>query len=337
MQNTDDYPMRKLVKRTLLGRFLLAFVLLATAAPIAVAQGFPDRAVKIIVPFPPGGATDIAARLVGERLSVTWGQPVVVENRSGASGSIGTDAVARAKADGYTILVGTFATNVMAHLLQAKVPYGRDAFDPVILLTSSPNILMTNQKLSLTSLNDLIAHAKANPDKVSYSSSGTGLSGHLGVELFADRAGLKFVHVPYRGSAPSGQALVQGEVDLSLALVAQAISIIESKPDIKPLAIAAAQRSAQFPNVPTFAELGYPSVQVYAINGLMVPKGTPQAIIEKIYKDTLAVLQDPKMREKMQLLGLDVAAASPQEFGKLLEDEFARWEPLIRSNKITVN
>ena len=324
-------------RRSVISHLLAAFLLPTTAATGSLAQGFPDRAVKIIVPFPPGGATDIAARLVGERLSVTWGQPVVVENRSGASGSIGTDAVARAKADGYTILVGTFATNVMAHLLQAKVPYSRDAFDPVILLTSSPNILMTNQKLQLKSLDELVAHAKANPDKISYSSSGTGLSGHLGVELFADRAGLKLVHVPYRGSAPSGQALVQGEVDLSLALVAQAISIIEAKPEIRPLAIAAAQRSAQFPNVPTFAELGYPSVQVYAINGLMVPKGTPQPIIEKIYKDTLDILQDPKMREKMQLLGLDVAAASPQEFGKLLEDEFARWEPLIRSNKITVN
>ena len=329
--------MKNPARRSAISHLLVAFLLLTTAATGSLAQGFPDRAVKIIVPFPPGGATDIAARLVGERLSVTWGQPVVVENRSGASGSIGTDAVARAKADGYTILVGTFATNVMAHLLQAKVPYSRDAFDPVILLTSSPNILMTNQKLQLKSLDELVAHAKANPDKISYSSSGTGLSGHLGVELFADRAGLKLVHVPYLGSAPSGQALVQGEVDLSLALVAQAISIIEAKPEIRPLAIAAAQRSAQFPNVPTFAELGYPSVQVYAINGLMVPKGTPQPIIEKIYKDTLDILQDPKMREKMQLLGLDVAAASPQEFGKLLEDEFARWEPLIRSNKITVN
>lgn len=322
--------MHKLIRATASVFFFLS------ALPLAMAQGFPDRAVRIIVPFPPGGATDIAARLVGERLSATWGQPVVIENRSGASGIIGTDAVARAKPDGYTILVGTFATNVMAHLLQAKVPYSRDAFDPVVLVTSSPNMLMANRNLPVTSLDDLVRHAKANPDKVSYSSSGTGLSGHLGVELFAYAAGLKLVHVPYRGSAPSGQALVQGEVDLSLALVAQAISVIETKPEIRPLAIAAAKRSAQFPNVPTFAELGYPDVQVYAINGLMVPKGTPQPIIDKIYKDTLAALEDPKMRERMQALGLDIAAASPQEFGKLLEDEFARWEPLIKSNKINV-
>ena len=318
------------------GAFLALLMVLA-AGDAVVAQTFPDHPVRIIVPFPPGGATDIAARLVGERLSAAWGQPVVVENRSGASGSIGTEAVARAKPDGHTILVGTFATNVMAHLLQTNVPYARDAFDPVILLTSSPNILMANSNLPVKTLKDFVAYAKEHPGKVTYSSSGTGLSGHLGVELFADAAGIKVVHVPYRGSAPSGQALVQGEVDLSLALVAQAISILEVKPEIRPLAIAAAQRSQQFPDVPTFVELGYPTVQVYAINGLMVPKGTSQSIIDKIYRDSEAALREPEMRAKMQQLGLDVAASSPDEFGKLLKDEFARWEPLIRSNKISAN
>ena len=317
--------------------FLSAILILSSLFSFAHAQVFPDRAVKIIVPFPPGGATDIAARLIGERLSAAWGQPVIVENRSGASGSIGTDAVARAKPDGYTILVGTLATNVMAHLLQTKVPYARDAFDPIILLTSSPNILMANKNLSKGSLADLVAQAKASPDQLTYSSGGTGLSGHLGVELFADAAGIKLIHVPYRGSAPGGQALIQGEVDLSLVLVAQAITISETKPELRPLAIAAAQRSSQFPDVPTFSELGYPAVQVYAINGLMAPKGTPRTIIETIYKDAHAALQDPKLREKMELLGLDVAAGSPQEFGKLLEEEFARWEPLLRNNKISIN
>lgn len=307
---------------------LLAF------ATSAAAQSFPDHPVRIVVPFPPGGATDIAARVVGERLSKVWGQPVVVENRSGASGIIGTDAVARAKPDGYTILVGTFATNVMAHLLQTSVPYGRDAFAPVILLTSSPNILLSNSNLPVKTLGEFVAYAKAHPGKVSYASSGTGLSGHLGVELFADAAGIKMVHVPYRGSAPSGQALIQGEVDTTLALVAQAITTMEVKTEIRALAVAAAHRAPQFPNVPTFAELGYPAVQVYAINGLMVPKGTPQPVIDKIYKDALGTLQDPDMGAKMQQLGLDIAAASPDAFGKLLKEEFARWEPLIRSNRI---
>ena len=316
---------------------LSAWLILSSLTSVALGQTFPDRAVKIIVPFPPGGATDIAARLVGERLSATWGQPVIVENRSGASGSIGTDAVARSKPDGYTILVGTLATNVMAHLLQTNVPYARDAFDPVILLTSSPNILMANKDLSKGSLVDLVAHAKANPDKLTYSSGGTGLSGHLGVELFADAAGIKLIHVPYRGSAPGGQALIQGEVDLSLVLVAQALTIHETKPEIRPIAIASAQRSPQFPEVPTFGELGYPAIQVYAINGLMTPKGTPKSVIEIIYRDAHKALQDPKMREKMELLGLDVAAASPREFGKLLEEEFARWEPLLRNNKMSAN
>jgi tripartite-type tricarboxylate transporter receptor subunit TctC len=317
--------------------FLTALLIFCSLSSLALGQVFPDRAVRIIVPFPPGGATDIAARLVGERLSATWGQPVIVENRSGASGSVGTDAVARATPDGYTILVGTLATNVMAHLLRAKVPYGRDAFDPIILLTSSPNILMASKDLSKGSLADLVAQAKVRADELTYSSGGTGLSGHLGVELFADAAGIKLIHVPYRGSAPGAQALIQGEVDLSLVLVAQALAISEIKPEIRPLAIAAAQRSSLFPDVPTFGELGYPAVQVYAINGLMVPKGTPRSVVDTIYKDAYAALQNPKMRERMELLGLDVAAASPQEFGKLLEEEFARWEPLLRSKKISAN
>ncbi|RAI35902.1 Bug family tripartite tricarboxylate transporter substrate binding protein [Rhodoplanes serenus] len=317
-----------------LGRLAAALVCLATLGSAVAAQSFPDRPVRIIVPFPPGGATDVAGRMIAERLSKVWGQPVVVENRSGASGVIGTDMVARAKPDGHTILVGTFAANVMAHLVQPNVPYGRDAFAPVILLTSAPNMLLANSNLPVKTLGELVAYAKANPDKISYASSGTGLSGHLGVELFADAAGISMVHVPYRGSAPTGQAMVTGEVDMTLALVAQAVPTVAMKPDIRALAIASAQRSPQFPDVPTFAELGYPTVQVYAINGLMVPKDTPRPIIDKIYRDAHEALQDPELRAKMQQVGVDVAGSSPEEFGKLLDDEFARWEPLIRSRRV---
>jgi tripartite-type tricarboxylate transporter receptor subunit TctC len=285
------------------------------------------------VPFPPAGATDIAARLVAERLSNVWAQPVVVENKTGASGIIGTEAVARAKPDGHTILMGTLATNVMAHLLQSDVPYARDAFEPVTLLTSSPNILLANSNLPAKNLEEMIAFARANPGKVRYASSGIGLSGHLGVELFANAAGLRLVHVPYRGSAPSGQAFAGGEVELTLGLVTQAITAMTMAPGIRALAIAAAKRSPQFSDTPTFAELGYPSVQVYAINGLMVPKGTPASIIDKIKRDARAALDAPEIKSNMTQLGLDVIGSSPAEFGQLLQDEYARWEPLIRANK----
>jgi tripartite-type tricarboxylate transporter receptor subunit TctC len=302
----------------------------------ARAQSFPDHPVRLIVPFPPAGATDIAARLIADHLSKAWGQPVIVENRSGASGVIGTEAVARANPDGYTILMGTFATNVMAHLLQANVPYGRDAFEPIILLTSSPNLLLANDTVPGKSLPDLVAYAKANPGKVRYASAGTGLSGHLGVELFAEAAGLKFVHVPYRGSAPSAEAFARGEVELTLALVTQALTTMQVAPGIKALAIAAGKRSPQFPDTPTFAEFGYPKVEVYAINGLMTPKGTPRSIIDKIYRDALDALRKPEIRSKMDKLGLDISGGSPAEFEKLLNDEYDRWEPLIHGNKISL-
>ncbi len=312
--------------------FLMLFALTSMASS-TFAQVYPDHPVRLIVPFPPAGATDIAARLVGEWLSSVWGQPVIVDNRTGASGIIGTEAVARAKPDGYTVLMGTLATNVMAHLLQSDVPYARDAFEPVTLLTSTPNILMANGNISAKTLPELIAYAKANPGKVRYASSGIGLSGHLGVELFAESAGIKLVHVPYRGSAPSGQAFAGGEVELTLALVTQALTAMTMAPNIRPLAIASAHRSPQFPDTPTFAELGFPNVQVYAINGLMVPKGTPAAIIDKIYRDSRDALNIAAVKSNLDQLGLDIVASSPAEFGQLLRDEYARWEPLIRANK----
>ncbi len=313
-------------------RIVLIFAVCSWVSHV-MAQGYPDHAVRLIVPFPPAGATDIAARLVAEHLSKVWSQPVVVENRTGASGIIGTEAVARAPADGYTILMGTLATNVMAHLIQPDVPYARDAFDPVTLLTSTPNILLANSAIPAKNLGELIAYAKSNPGKVRYASSGVGLSGHLGVELFAAAAGLSLVHVPYRGSAPSGQAFASGEVELTLALVTQAITAVAMAPGSRPIAIAAAQRSPQFPDTPTFSELGFPNVQVYAINGLMVPKGTPAAIVDKIYRDARATLDVPEIKANMEKLGLDVVGSSPAEFGQLLNDEYARWEPLISANR----
>ena len=317
----------------IVARVALALVTALCLGRAATAADFPDRPVHIIVPFPPGGATDLAARLVGAQLSTIWSQPVVVDNRSGASGVIGAEAAARAKPDGYTILMGTLATNVVAHLLQSDVPYGRDAFEPITLLASSPNILLANSNLDVTSLDDLVRYAKAHPGKVSYASAGVGLSGHLGVELFAQAAGIDLVHVPYRGSAPSGEAFVGGQVDLTLALVTEALRTMQMTKGIKPLAIAAETRSPQFPDTPTFKEVGYPNVEVYAINGFMAPKGTPEPIVRKIHEDSRRALQDPEVKRKMEQIGLDIVGSSPAEFQKFLDDEFARWTPLISANK----
>jgi len=303
-------------------------------AGAALAQDYPNKPVRLIVPFPAAGATDIVARLVASELSKTWGQTIIVENRTGASGVIGSEAVARSAPDGYTLLLGTLAANVMAHLLRDKVPYGRDAFTPITILASTPNLLLANSSIPVKTLKELTDYARANPGKVRYGSAGIGLSGHLGVALYAYEAKIDLSHVPYRGSSPSVEAFAKGEVELSLALVPESANAMKTTQGIKPLALAADKRSPIFPDTPTFAELGYPKVQVYALSGLMAPKGTPQPIIDKISRDTIAVLKDPAIRERMANLGLDPVGSSPEEFAKLLADEFTRWEPLIRANNI---
>ena len=316
-------------------RFILGLsVALPLAGPALAQQDFPNRSVRLIVPFPAAGATDITARLVASELSKIWGQTVVVENRTGASGVIGSEAVARSPADGYTLLLGTLAANVMAHLLRDKVPYGRDAFVPIAILGATPNLLLANSSIPVKTLKELTDYAKANPGKVRYGSAGIGLSGHLGVALYAYEAKIDLVHVPYRGSAPSVEAFARGEIELTLALVPESLNTMKSTQGIKPLAIAADKRSDKFPDTPTFGELGYPKVQVYALSGLMAPAGTPQAIVEKISKDTMKALQDPAVKERLTTIGIDPVGSTPEAFAKLLKEEFERWEPLIRANNI---
>jgi len=324
-------------RRPAMRRMLLAAMLSLNLAGLPVlvsAQDFPTRGVKLVVPFPPGGATDIAARVIAEQLTKAWPQAVAVENRSGASGMIGTDAVARAAPDGYTMLMGTLATNVMAHLLRDKVSYSPDAFAPVIVLTSAPNILLANATAPFKSLQELVGFARQNPGKLKYGSSGIGLSGHLGVALFGSAAGVDLVHVPYRGSAPSVNAFAAGEVELTLGLIPQALSAVRNTAGVRAIAIAASRRSAQFPDTPTFAEMGYPDVQVYAINGLMVPAGTPRSIVDRIYRDARKALDQPEVRTRFERMGMEVSGAGPDEFAKLLLEERARWEPLVRRNNI---
>jgi tripartite-type tricarboxylate transporter receptor subunit TctC len=317
-------------------RFLkLAALLLAFASlpHPALAQAYPSKAVRVIVPFPPAGATDIAARIVSEALSRAWSQPVVVENRSGASGMLGSEVVAKAAPDGYTILLGTLATNVMAYFLYEKVPYSPDAFAPVILLSTTPNMLLANSNVPGSTLKELVAYAKANPGKLRYASSGIGLSSHVGTELFAQAAGIQLVHVPYRGSAPAGQAFAAGQVDLNLSLVTEALNAMHTS-GVKPIAIAASKRARQFPDVPTFPELGYENVQVYALNGLVVPTGTPRPVIDRIGRDANAALKSPDLREKFDKLGLDPVGGTPEEFGEVLKRERDRWGPVVKRANI---
>ena len=218
---------------------------LLCASGATVAQTWPAKPIRVVLPFPPGGGgIDVMARLIGQKVTETYGQPVIVENRSGASGMLGTELAAKAAPDGHTVLLGTLATNIMAYLLYDKVPYAQDAFAPVILLTTTPNMLLANSNIPVASLPELITYARARPGKVSYASAGIGLSGHVGTELFAQAAGIQLLHVPYRGSAPSGQAFAAGQVDLVLSLVPESMNAIQTA-GVKPIAVAAAKRSRQ--------------------------------------------------------------------------------------------
>ncbi|MBI4292423.1 MAG: tripartite tricarboxylate transporter substrate binding protein [Betaproteobacteria bacterium] len=312
---------------------ILALVCLATSA---MAQTFPNRSVRLVVAFPPGGPTDIVARLVADQLTKTWGQAVVVDNRSGASGMIGAEFAAKSPADGYTILMGTLVTNVMAHLLFSKVPFAQDAFAPVTLLTTTSNILLVNSSIPVTTLAELIAHAKANPGKVSFSSAGVGLSSHLGMVLFTSAAGLDLLHVPFRGSAPATQAFQAGQVNLTLELVPSAVTAVKTA-GVKPLAVAAAARVRQFPNVPTFVELGYKNVQAYTWNGLMVPAGTPREVIGAIQRGANAAMNSPTVRERINGLGIDPIGGTPEEFADLIKSERERWGPVIKRANVRID
>ena len=312
-----------------------AVFLMWLAFQSAFAQGFPVRAVRLVVPFPPGGSTDIVARLVADQLSRTWGQPVVVDNRSGASGQIGADAVAKAAPDGYTMLMGTLATNVIGHLLFSKIPYGPDAFAPVTMLATTPNMLLVNASIPVSTVAELVAYAKARPGVVSYSSAGVGLSSHLGMELFTMAAGIELLHVPYRGSSPAHQAFVAKQVNLHLTLVPNAVFSVKAG-EAKPLAVASAKRAPQFPDVPTFAEVGYKGVEAYAWNGLMVPAGTARAVIDKIQRDAMTALKNPELRKRLNSLGLDPIGGTPEDFATAIRQEYERWGPLIKRGNIRV-
>ena len=312
---------------------VLLVLALACLAPPATAQTYPNRAIRLVVPFPAGGPTDIVARLVADQLARTWSQPVIVDNRSGASGMIGTESVAKSAADGHTILMGTLVTNVMSHLLFSKVPFSPDAFAPVTLLTTTPNILLVNASIPVVSLAELVAYAKANPGKLSYSSAGVGLSSHLGMVLFTSAAGLDFLHVPFRGSAPSTQAFAAQQVNITLELVPSAVTAVQNA-GVKPLAVAAAARVRQFPNVPTFVELGYRNVEAYSWNGLMAPAGTPREIVGAIQRAANAALNAPAVRERIDSLGIDAIGGTPEEFAELIRVERERWGPVIKRANI---
>jgi len=306
----------------------LAFVLLTGSA---LAQSYPARPVTFIVPFAPGGGTDITARTVAAKLTQIWkSQSVVVENRGGAGGVIGVDVVAKAKPDGYTLLIANVGTQSINPTLYPKLPYNPGtAFAPVSLICELPFVLMASPKFAPGSVRELIAYAKANPDKVTYASSGSGGSPHLTAELFQLLTGTKMTHVPYKGGGPAMIDLMAGHVDILFASVLEGSGHIKAG-KLKGLAVTHAKRNPALPDVPTISEAGVKGGESGSWIALLAPAGTPQSIIEKLNSDVKAVVADPEVREKLIGQGAVPQSTTPAELQKLIDADLARYGKIIR-------
>jgi tripartite-type tricarboxylate transporter receptor subunit TctC len=296
------------------------------------AAAFPDKPVNLMVGFTPGTSVDIIARLLGQKLGELWGQSVVVENRAGAGGNIAAGYVARSAPDGYTILLVNNSVTISPALYR-RLNYNPRDLKAVTLVSSMPFALVVAPESKATSLQQFIAQAKAAPGQLDFGSGGVGNTDHMTGELFAEMAGLKMVHVPYKGGTEAMTDVMSGRISTYFAGVAACLPLVKAG-KLKVIATTGAQRSPALPNVPTFAESGMPDFQVTLWNGLMVPAGTPPDVIEKIAADTDKVLRMPDVRQRMAQLGLSIEGGPPSRFQTLLDDETARWAEVVKKTGI---
>jgi tripartite-type tricarboxylate transporter receptor subunit TctC len=307
------------------------FVALATviAASPAVAQTWPERPIKFIMAAPAGSSLDVLGRTIADKLTVRLGQPVVVEDKPAAGGTVATAEVAKAAPDGYTMMIGFNGPLSFSPLLQ-KLPYdvAKD-LAPVVTTTSQPNVLAVNASLPIKSVAELVAYAKANPGKLNYASVGNGSSSHLNMELFKQMAGIDAVHVPFNGSPPAVTATIQGETQMIFAVMQPLQAQIQAG-KLRALAVTSARRFPLLPDYPTIAESGYPGFEALAWNGVLVPAGTPKALIARLNAEINAVLKEPDVVQKLHALGFDLIGGTPDEFGALIKGESDKWAPVIK-------
>jgi len=317
----------------------LAIAILGLAATSAFAQpaAYPSHMVTMVVPFPPGGGTDTGARIVAQKLGAKWGQSVIVENRGGAAGQLGADFGARAKPDGYTLLVGNSGTQSINPALYKKLAYDPDkAFAPISEIAELPLAMMVNSQVPAKSPQEFIALAKSKPGQLSYSSSGAGGAPHLAAELFKESTGIFILHVPYRGGGPAIADLLAGHVQLSFMTVLKASGHIKAG-KLRALAVTSSKRVSALPNVPTLAESGLPGFNSVSWIGMLAPAGTPREIVDKISADVREVLASEEVKAKLVELGAVPAGSTPAQFGQLIDDDRKRYTRIIRERGITVD
>jgi len=314
----------------------LALTLMVAAIPVAAQDRYPNRPIKYIVPFPPGGTTDVLARILGQKLSAALGQPVVIENKPGAGGNIGSDVVAKSAPDGYTILGGTISSHSINVSLYPNMPYDpiRD-FQPITLIGTNANVLIVNPANPARSVPELIAQARAKPGSVNFASAGNGTSQHLSGELFKAMAGLDIVHVPYKGSAPAIQDVMGGQVPMMFDTMVVAAPQIKAG-TVRALGVTSTRRVKGFDDIPTVSESGVPGYNVVSWQGIFAPAGTPREIVQRLNAELVKIINLPEVRERLESLGMEPAGTSPEEFAAFQKAEVAKWAKVIKDGNIRI-
>jgi tripartite-type tricarboxylate transporter receptor subunit TctC len=314
----------------------LAALAATLACTLALAQGYPTKPVRLVVTYPPGGGADLMARLIAPKMGEALGQPVVVENKAGASGQIGAAEVARAAPDGYTIMLdaSSFAVNPS---LYAKLPYDpANAFQPLAVLALYPNMLVVTPSYPPRDVRELVALAKAKPGSVAFASSGNGSAQHLAGELFKQRAGVDMTHIPYKGGGPALNDVMGGQVPVFFANVASGLAHVKGG-KLRALAVTGAKRASSLPDLPTMAEAGMPGYEVYEWNAVFAPAGTPAPVVEKLAAAIAKAMQSPEVKERVATLGGEIAGLGPQEATKFIREQTELWGKVVKAGNIRVD
>ena len=320
-------------------RHLIGALLFLFMASLATAQTgtFPDKPVTIVVPFPPGGGTDAGARLIAHKLSALWGQPVIIENKSGAAGMVGSDYASRAKPDGYTLLIGNIGTFSINPSLYKKMSYDPDkAFTPISMIAELPYFLLVTPSMKVNNIKELIAYAKSHPGSVTYASSGSGSGPHLAGEIFAKAVGVNMMHVPYKGGGPAAADVMAGHVNMYFSTVLESIGSVKSG-KLKALGASALVRSPAMPELPTIAESGVPGFDTSSWIGLVAPAGIPQLLVTKIAADIEAVISEQDTKQTLIQLGATPMPLSPAQFKERIELDRQRYAKVINEGNVQVD
>lgn len=327
----------KLSRKAVLSALISALIVAAAAPAVAQGQNYPSRLIKIIVPFPPGGNPDLAARLVANRMSIDFNQTVIIENKPGANGGIGANVVAKAEPDGYTLLVANLGILGVNPVVREHLPYDTSKdFVPVSRLAISPLLLIVNSSLEIKTVQDLIAAAKKDPGKLTFATAGVGSAAHMAAALFDQMAGVQMLHVPYKGASEAAPATAAGNVSVTFGGQGAAWPLVAAG-TVKALGLTGSKRSPTHPDVPTVAEAGVSGYEIADWVGMLAPAGTPQPIVEKLNAEVQKALTDPDTQKKFELQGLEPAGTSAKDFAAFIDAEQKKWDEVAKRDNIRVN